>query len=251
MSHLLSLQHIHYQHKGRSILQDVSLSVDAGQIVTLIGPSGAGKTTLVRIALGLLKPTAGRCERQPKLRIGYVPQKVVVNQLMPLTVERFLTTSECRSDTLVSICQDVSITHLLQQRLNNLSGGEMQRVLLAKALLVNPQLLVLDEPVQGVDVTGQAELYQLIQDISKRLNCAVLMVSHDLHLVMSATDTVVCMNNHVCCHGHPESVSEHPAYLELFGKNIEPSLALYTHHHNHVHDGCSHDLPLADQEAKS
>ncbi|MEY3017013.1 MAG: hypothetical protein RL336_148 [Pseudomonadota bacterium] len=250
MSHLLSLQHIHYQHKGRSILQDVSLSVDAGQIVTLIGPSGAGKTTLVRIALGLLKPTTGRCERQSKLRVGYVPQKVVVNQLMPLTVERFLTTSECRADTLSAICQDVAISHLLSQRLNNLSGGEMQRVLLAKALLVNPQLLVLDEPVQGVDVTGQAELYQLIQDISKRLNCAVLMVSHDLHLVMSATDTVVCMNNHVCCHGHPESVSEHPAYLELFGKNIEPSLALYTHHHNHVHDGCNHDLPLSDEEAK-
>ena len=250
MSHLLSLQHIHYQHKGRSILQDVSLSVDAGQIVTLIGPSGAGKTTLVRIALGLLKPTSGRCERQPQLRVGYVPQKVVVNQLMPLTVERFLTTSECRADTLSAICQDVAISHLLSQRLNNLSGGEMQRVLLAKALLVKPQLLVLDEPVQGVDVTGQAELYQLIQDISKRLNCAVLMVSHDLHLVMSATDTVVCMNNHVCCHGHPESVSEHPAYLELFGKNIEPSLALYTHHHNHVHDGCNHDLPLPDEEAK-
>jgi zinc transport system ATP-binding protein len=248
MSNLLSLHNIHYQVKGRSILQDVSLAVNEGQIVTLIGPSGAGKTTLVRIALGLIAPTQGHCHRQPKLRIGYVPQKVSVNQLMPLTVERFLSTSNCQRKMLHDICEQVSIQHLIHQRLNNLSGGEMQRVLLAKALLVSPQLLVLDEPVQGVDVTGQAELYQLIQDISKRLHCAVLMVSHDLHLVMSATDTVVCMNNHVCCHGHPESVSAHPAYLELFGKSIEPSLALYTHHHNHVHDGCSHDLPIVDEE---
>ncbi len=251
MSNLLSLQHIHFQHKGRTILQDVSLTLDAGQIVTLIGPSGAGKTTLVRIALGLLKPSSGSCSRKAKLRIGYVPQKVVVNQLMPLTVERFLATSNCERKMLHDICEQVSIQHLLNQRMNNLSGGEMQRVLLAKALLVKPQLLVLDEPVQGVDVTGQAELYQLIQDISKRLHCAVLMVSHDLHLVMSATDTVVCMNNHVCCHGHPESVSAHPAYLELFGKNIEPSLALYTHHHNHVHDGCNHDVANIDEENKA
>jgi len=250
MSKLLSLQHIHFEHRGRSILQDVSLELSPGQIVTLIGPSGAGKTTLVRIALGLLKPTSGEVHRQPKLRIGYVPQKVVVNQLMPLSVERFLATSQHAAKSLADVCSQVSITHLLAQRMNNLSGGEMQRVLLAKALLVNPQLLVLDEPVQGVDVTGQAELYQLIQDISKRLDCAVLMVSHDLHLVMSATDTVVCMNNHVCCHGHPESVSEHPAYIELFGKHVEPSLALYTHHHNHVHDSCNHSNASIVKEDK-
>lgn len=241
MGSLLKLDNIHFTSQGRSILHDVSLVVGEGQIVTLIGPSGAGKTTLVRIALGLMQPTSGKSWRAPKLKIGYVPQKVVINQLMPLSVARFLETTPCGTDLFSSTIDSVSISHLLPQKLNTLSGGEMQRVLLAKALLNSPQLLVLDEPVQGVDVTGQAELYQLIQDISKRLKCAVLMVSHDLHLVMSATDTVVCMNNHICCHGHPASVSEDPAYLELFGKTIESSLALYTHHHNHVHDTCSHD----------
>jgi len=255
MGTLLKLHNISLASQGRSILQDVSLEVGEGQIVTLIGPSGAGKTSLVRIALGLLAPSSGKSWRAPKLRIGYVPQKVVINQLMPLTVSRFLETTPCEPSLLEQTVQQVNISHLLNQRINSLSGGEMQRVLLAKALLNKPQLLVLDEPVQGVDVTGQAELYQLIQDISQQLHCAVLMVSHDLHLVMSATDTVVCMNNHICCHGHPESVSAHPAYLELFGKNIEPSLALYTHHHNHVHDGCDHNhLQSSDttvQEDKS
>ncbi len=247
MSALLTLKNISLTHQGRNILHDVSIDVGQGQIVTLIGPSGAGKTSLVRIALGLLKPSAGESWRAPKLRIGYVPQKVVINQLMPLSVHRFLETTACEESLFTDTVRQVGITHLLSQRMNNLSGGEMQRVLLAKALLNKPQLLVLDEPVQGVDVTGQAELYQLIQDLSRDLHCAVLMVSHDLHLVMSATDTVVCLNTHICCHGHPESVSAHPAYLELFGKNIEPSLALYTHHHNHVHDGCDHDhLPKID-----
>jgi zinc transport system ATP-binding protein len=199
MGALLTLKNISLTHQGRNILHDVSIDVGQGQIVTLIGPSGAGKTSLVRIALGLLKPSAGESWRAPKLRIGYVPQKVVINQLMPLSVHRFLETTACEESLFTDTVRQVGITHLLSQRMNNLSGGEMQRVLLAKALLNKPQLLVLDEPVQGVDVTGQAELYQLIQDLSRDLHCAVLMVSHDLHLVMSATDTVVCLNTHICC----------------------------------------------------
>lgn len=220
----------------QEILNNVSIEVSRGEIVTLIGPNGAGKSSLVRIVLKLLKPNAGSLTTAKHLRIGYMPQKLHVEASLPLTVERFLALASSDKN---AIQEALSLTGTLKLRkspLQKLSGGETQRILLARAILRAPNLLVLDEPVQGVDVAGQAQLYQLIVEIRDRLNCGVLMVSHDLHLVMAATDTVVCLNQHVCCHGHPSSVTEHPAYLEMFGQVAQPSIAVYTHHHDHSHD---------------
>ena len=221
----------------RQILDDVSLSVRRGRILTLIGPNGAGKTTLVRVILGLLKPDAGQVERLPGIRIGYMPQRLHISDNLPLTVQRFLELG-CRNrhtTHLRDVVAQTEIEHLLESPLQQLSGGEHQRVLLARALLRKPDLLVLDEPVQGVDVTGQAALYGLITRIREQLGCGVLMISHDLHLVMATTDQVLCLNHHVCCSGHPDSVSQHPAYLELFGAPASAKLAVYTHHHDHTH----------------
>ena len=221
----------------RPILQNVSLTINPGQIVTLIGPNGAGKTTLVKIAMGLLAPTTGTVTLMPGLRIGYMPQRLQVEATMPMLVDRFLKLAPgVKPEALPGVLAEVGASHVIKARLSELSGGELQRVLLARALLREPQLLVLDEPTQGVDLKGQAELYQLITTIRDRHACSVLMVSHDLHLVMSSTDEVICLNQHVCCHGHPEHVSNDPAYLELFGKRGAEAMAVYTHHHNHHHD---------------
>ncbi|MNF39390.1 Zinc import ATP-binding protein ZnuC [compost metagenome] len=233
---LIRLSGIGVSFRGQNVLQDVQLSVKPGEIVTLIGPNGAGKTTLVRAVLGLLKPDSGSVWRKPKLRIGYMPQKLHVDATLPLSVLRFLRlvpgVDRARAQAALA---EVGAGQVLDSPLQSISGGELQRVLLARALLREPQLLVLDEPVQGVDVSGQAELYRLITQLRDRHGCGVLMVSHDLHLVMSTTDQVVCLNRHVCCSGHPEQVSGDPAFVELFGKNAQ-SLAIYHHHHDHAHD---------------
>ncbi|MCU7915493.1 MAG: zinc ABC transporter ATP-binding protein ZnuC [Candidatus Thiodiazotropha sp. (ex Gloverina cf. vestifex)] len=223
--------------QGRQILKQVSLSVGQGEIVTLIGPNGAGKTTLVRVILGLFKATDGSIKKQPNLRIGYMPQRLALSENMPLTVKRFLALGyKYKESEMLEIVHELDIELLLDSPMQRLSGGEHQRVLLARALLRQPDLLVLDEPIQGVDITGQAVLYALITQIRDRFGCGVLMISHDLHLVMSTTDQVLCLNHHVCCSGHPESVSQHPAYLELFGAAASAKLAVYTHHHDHTHD---------------
>lgn len=237
MSPLLEAREISIRLQGRQLLERVSLKVDRGEIVTLIGPNGAGKTTLVRIILGLLKADQGEVILQPGVRIGYMPQQLALSENMPLRVERFLSLGAGRSDSdVATIVDELLIGKLLRQPMQRLSGGERQRVLLARALMRRPELLVLDEPVQGVDVTGQAALYSLITEIRERFGCGVLMISHDLHLVMATTDQVLCLNQHVCCSGHPESVSQHPAYLELFGAPASARLAVYTHHHDHTHD---------------
>lgn len=228
---------------SRHLLKNADLTLDAGKIVTLIGPNGAGKTTLVRSVLGLIKIDEGKIEQAPNLRIGYMPQKIHIDASLPLNVERFLTLGGKPRGDLNEILQLTGIEKLGKTPMQLLSGGETQRVLLARALLRDPQLLVLDEPVQGVDVNGQSALYALINDIRKARNCGVLLVSHDLHLVMSTTDTVICLNQHVCCHGHPAQVTNDPAYLALFGASYiendgikQPQVALYTHHHDHHHD---------------
>ncbi|MBF7728822.1 zinc ABC transporter ATP-binding protein ZnuC [Pseudomonas sp. N040] len=233
---LLRLQGITVQFAGQAVLQDVQLQVDAGEIVTLIGPNGAGKTTLVRAVLGLLKPDSGTLWRKPRLRIGYMPQKLTVDPTLPLSVLRFLrlVPGVDRTSALAALAE-VGAEQVIDSPLQRISGGELQRVLLARALLRKPELLVLDEPVQGVDVAGQAELYRLITRLRDRYHCGVLMVSHDLHLVMSTTDQVICLNRHVCCSGHPEQVSGDPAFVELFGQDAR-SLAIYHHHHDHSHD---------------
>jgi len=230
---------------GHTVLSGVDVRVRAGEIVTLIGPNGAGKTTLVRVILGLIKPTRGTVQRQKGLTVGYMPQRLTIDPAMPITVKRFLQLGVARGLT-VAACErvlaDVGAKHVLRQSMQGLSGGEMQRVLLARALVRQPDLLVLDEPVQGVDLTGQAELYRLVQTIREQRGVGVLMVSHDLHVVMAQTDHVICLNRHVCCAGHPEVVSRDPQFSALFGLDVAAALAVYTHRHDHTHDLDGHVL---------
>lgn len=203
--------------------------------MTIIGPNGAGKSSLVKTAAGLIEPQQGTIIRKPKLRVGYMPQKIKINPQLPLTTGRFL--SLCgKKSALNTAVKRLDIECLLDTPVQNLSGGEMQRVLLARALLQRPELLILDEPAQGVDISGQAELYHLLGELRNELNCGVLLVSHDLHIVMAQTDHVLCLNKHICCHGAPESVSKHPEYLQLFGKEAAKDIAVYTHMHDHTHD---------------
>jgi zinc transport system ATP-binding protein len=233
---LIEVRGVGVARGGRTLLDGVDLSVASGRIVTLIGPNGAGKTTLIKVMLGLLNPDAGSVRRQPGLRVGYMPQRLVVPEHMPLRVDRFVRLGGAvDGEALRELSVEVGIAHLMRQSMQALSGGEHQRVLLCRALLRDPQLLVLDEPVQGVDIGGQAALYQLIARIRERRGCAVVMVSHDLHLVMAATDEVLCLNRHVCCAGHPDTVSRHSEFLALFGPEVQRSMAPYTHHHDHRH----------------
>tara|TARA_R110000782_G_scaffold29363_12_gene73071 strand:- start:2278 stop:3033 length:756 start_codon:yes stop_codon:yes gene_type:complete len=235
-SPLIKLDHISLKRQQQSLLSDVSLSLIPRQIMTIIGPNGAGKSTLIKIALGLIKPDSGSIFRQANLRIGYMPQRLTLNPLMPLSVERFLSMASPSKQNIANALERTGISHLRKRPLHDISGGETQRVLLSRALLSDPKLLVLDEPAQGVDISGQTELYELINNLRDTLGCAVLMVSHDLHWVMAQTDTVICLNQHVCCHGHPEHVSNDPAYLSLFGRRHAEAVALYQHDHDHQHD---------------
>ena len=229
----------------RAVLDRIDLHVSRGEIVTVIGLNGAGKSTLVRALLGLIAPTGGKVTRQPGLRIGYSPQHLHLDATLPLTVAGFLTlggrTSESRlGDTLA----EVGVADVLGSQVADISGGELHRVLLARALLRKPDLLVLDEPLAGVDVAGQSELYRLIATIRDRYACGVLLVSHDLHVVMAATDRVVCINHHVCCTGRPEAVTRSPEFIALFGRQVAQGLAVYTHHHDHQHDVAGAPVPL-------
>lgn len=237
---LIQAQGLSLSRRERSILNQVDLTLEAGKVVTLIGPNGAGKTSLVRCLLGLMRADSGKIERLADLRIGYMPQKLHLDASLPLSVRRFLALGGKPRLALDEILALTGTAKLIDMPMQSLSGGETQRVLLARALLRDPQLLVLDEPVQGVDVSGQVALYNLINEIRDRRGCGVLLVSHDLHLVMARSDTVVCLNQHVCCHGHPEQVSNDPAYIALFGElpggRQQPSIAIYTHHHDHQHD---------------
>ncbi|MGE4218820.1 MAG: zinc ABC transporter ATP-binding protein ZnuC [Alphaproteobacteria bacterium] len=229
------------RYAGRPVLEHVDLTVAPGEIVTLIGPNGSGKTTLVRTLLGLQAPDAGSVHRRRGLCIGYLPQRFAVEPVLPLTVRRLLTLTRRQGETvLLATLDEVGGAHLLDSPVQGLSGGELQRVLLARALLRDPDLLVLDEPVQGVDYKGEIELYALIARIRDRRRCGVLMVSHDLHLVMAATDRVICLNGHVCCSGAPEAVSRDPGYIALFGRQVAEGLAVYTHAHDHEHDLSGH-----------
>ncbi len=233
---LLEAKNIAYLKKDKKILNDVSLSLRGGEIITLIGPNGAGKTSLIRILLGLSKPSSGTVERKTNLSVGYVPQGINIPEVMPLRVYDFLNvTAKYNKEKCREVLTQVNCEYLLLSAMQDISGGEMQRVLLARALLKKPQLLVLDEPASGMDIIGQQALYETIQNIRYKYGCSILMVSHDLHLVMAATDRVICLNTHVCCTGHPDDVSEHPEYIKLFGNAIN-GLALYSHHHDHEHD---------------
>ena len=234
---------------GRVVLDHVDVTVAEREIVTVIGPNGAGKSTLLRLLLGLAKPDRGEAWIRPGIRIGYMPQRLPVDETLPLSVRRFLRLGRAAGlkrgadDVLRHALDEVGAPEVLDTAIQSISGGEFQRVLLARALLRDPALLVLDEPVQGVDVAGQEDLFRLILEIRDRRGLGVLMVSHDLHLVMAATDTVVCLNHHVCCTGRPEAVRVDPAYLALFGAARGGELAVYTHRHDHVHDAPHHAHP--------
>ena len=247
-SRLIAAEGIALGFERRRVLDGVDIAVHEGEVVTLIGPNGAGKTSLVRVLLGLLAPDAGRLWRRPGLVVGYVPQQVNRDPVLPLAAERFLslggrsTAAERRA-----ALEEVGASHAAGQPFDALSGGELQRVLLARALLRNPDLLVLDEPVRGVDLGGQIALYDLIDAIRKKRGCGVLMVSHDLHLVMAATDQVVCLNTHICCAGRPDAVARHPEYRALFGSAAE-RLAVYVHDHDHAHALAGEVLPLSGSE---
>ena len=233
---LLTAKNVGFSVSGKTILADVSLKLHSKEIITLIGPNGAGKTSLIRILLGLNQATTGVVKRENNLRIGYVPQRITVPDVMPLRVCDFLNvTGRYSMEQCLQILEEVNCGYLLSAPMQNISGGEVQRILLARALLKEPQLLVLDEPASGMDIIGQQALYETIRLVRDRHGCGVLMVSHDLHLVMAATDKVICLNSHICCTGHPDDVSEHPEYIKLFGDAID-GLALYSHHHDHEHD---------------
>lgn len=237
MTNLVSLKKISVSFGQRRVLSDVSLSLRPGRILTLLGPNGAGKSTLVRVVLGLVAPDEGVIKRDRNLRIGYVPQKLHLDATLPLTVSRFMRLRPgTRKADILPALKRVQAGHLIDAPMQKLSGGETQRVLLARALLNKPQLLVLDEPTQGVDVNGQVALYDLIDKLRQELDCAVLMVSHDLHLVMAKTDDVLCLNHHICCSGTPEVVSTHPEFIAMFGPRGAEQLGIYRHQHNHRHD---------------
>ena len=234
---LLSAKDISFSRAQKLILDQVSFDLYRGQITTIIGPNGAGKSTLTGIVNGLIDNYSGEIKRQPGLKIGYLPQRVYVNTLMPLSVERLLqlTRSVNASEVDAALVQ-AEVANLKHRQVQSLSEGELKRVLLARTTLGRPDLIVLDEPTAGVDVTGELKMYELITEFRKQLDCGILLVSHDLHLVMSKTDQVLCLNQHLCCSGLPESVSQHPEYLALFGQQAADSIAVYTHHHDHVHD---------------
>lgn len=246
---LISASQLGYAVRGHQILNDVSLQLHDDEIVTLIGPNGAGKTSLVRILLGLKKATSGTVYKKPGVRVGYVPQKLHIDPVLPLRVRDFLLTVGSHDDAdLLRVLGEVDMPQLLTSAVQALSGGEFQRVLLARALLRRPDVLVLDEPAQGVDIIGQQGLYRTIKHIRDRYGCGVLMVSHDLHLVMASADQVICLNTHICCTGHPDDVSAHPEYLKIFGQAME-GLAPYSHHHDHSHDAHGNVIPLEHEGA--
>lgn len=240
---LASLSGVSKVYGTTTVLDHVDLTVHAGEIVTIVGPNGSGKTTLVRILLDLAAATDGTVTRKPDIRIGYVPQHLKADDTLPISVRRFLALVPSNNADVDRAVAEAGIGHILDNPLSSLSGGEGRRVLLARALLRNPDLLVLDEPAAGVDVSGQAELYTLISTLRRQRGCGILVVSHDLHLVMAQTDRVVCLNHHVCCTGHPETVSRHPEYIALFGSEVSRNLAVYTHHHDHHHDLAGEPVP--------
>ncbi|WP_395516074.1 ATP-binding cassette domain-containing protein [Pseudorhizobium flavum] len=232
---LVDLQRAGIQRNGRWLVRGVDLSISRGEILTLIGPNGAGKSTTAKLVTGVLRPNEGTVARAGDLRIGYVPQKLSIDWTMPLSVRRLMRLTNGLTDAdLTAALSATGISHLINAEVRHLSGGEFQRALLARAIARKPDLLVLDEPVQGVDFAGETALYDLIRQIRDATGCGILLISHDLHMVMAATDTVICLNGHVCCRGTPDSVSRSEDYQRLFGVNAR-GLALYSHQHDHTH----------------
>ena len=234
-STLVKLNNAGFKQNDKWLVEGVSLTVQKGKIVTLIGPNGSGKSTTAKIALGIYKNIEGSVEKYTN-KVGYVPQKISIDWTLPLWVYDFMLLTENIKDEAIDEALTLTgVIHLKNKNLGNLSGGEFQRVLIARAISKKPELLVLDEPVQGVDYTGEIALYELIKRISDTLNCGILLISHDLHTVMTATDHVVCLNGHVCCSGSPMDVAKNNEYKTLFGEQASQILSVYEHKHDHVH----------------
>jgi len=232
---LVELHKAGFKQNNKWLVEGVSLKVEKGKIVTLIGPNGSGKSTTAKIAFGIYKNIEGTVKKYTN-KIGYVPQKISIDWTLPLRVYDFMLLTEDISEEAIDEALALTgVTHLKDKNLGNLSGGEFQRVLIARAISKKPELLVLDEPVQGVDYTGEIALYELIKKISDTLNCGILLISHDLHTVMTATDHVVCLNGHVCCSGSPMDVAKNNEYKTLFGEQASQILSVYEHQHDHVH----------------
>ncbi|MBO6782383.1 MAG: metal ABC transporter ATP-binding protein [Alphaproteobacteria bacterium] len=235
-SPLVTLENAGIRRDGRWLVRGVDLNVSRGEIVTLIGPNGGGKSTTAKIALGLMPPDEGAATRNEGLTVGYVPQSLSIDWTLPLTVARFMTlTNRLAPGEIAAALDRVGIAHLATAEVRHLSGGEFQRALLARAIARKPDLLVLDEPVQGVDFAGELALYELISNIREILDCGILMISHDLHVVMASTDSVVCLDGHICCQGTPRAVAESAEYRQLFGARAAAALAVYEHAHDHTH----------------
>ncbi|WP_369413104.1 ATP-binding cassette domain-containing protein [Maritalea mediterranea] len=233
---LVHLDNVGVYRDGKWLVRGVTFDVHPQEIVTLIGPNGSGKSTSVKAALGVLSPTEGQVVRQSDLQVGYVPQKFALDWTLPMPVKRLMNLTQKHSHAEIERALElVGIAHLKSSNVQSLSGGETQRALLARALLMQPDLLVLDEPVQGVDFAGEIALYDLIKTIRDETGCGILLISHDLHVVMAQTDTVICMNGHVCCRGTPKLVAESDEYRRLFGARAAQSLAVYEHDHDHTH----------------
>ncbi|MDN5787071.1 metal ABC transporter ATP-binding protein [Pseudorhodobacter sp.] len=257
---LISAQDITVRFGRTDILTGVTLAVERGEIVTVVGPNGSGKSTLLRALLGIQPVAHGHVTRDPALRIGYVPQRLHIDRTMPITARRFLSLPKrCTDAQAGEVLTRCGVAEVETRQLSDLSGGQLQRVLLARALLNRPEILVLDEPTQGLDQQGEAAFYQLIADVRRDSGAAVLLVSHDLHVVMAASDRVICLNGHVCCEGAPDVVRDAPEYRALFGFGTQGALALYRHDHDHNHGpgaahehgpGCghSHDHDYGDQK---
>ena len=238
---LIETEGLSVRYGATTVIERVDFTISAGEIVTIVGPNGSGKSTLVRALLGIVPPSAGRIWRRRALRVGYVPQRLSIDATMPLTVARFLALPRRASASAVArATARLGAEGLGQRQMASLSGGQFQRVVMARALLARPEVLILDEPTQGLDQPGVASFYRLIEELRQDLGCAVLLVSHDLHVVMSASDRVICLNRHICCQGTPEIVSEAPEYRALFGIGTGGALALYRHEHDHRHDHDHH-----------
>lgn len=242
MSPLLEVKDLGVRHGAAFVLGPVDLVLNKGEIVTIVGPNGSGKTTLLRAILGAVRPVRGHVKKKRGLKIGYVPQKLAIDRTLPMTVRRFLDLPKrVPNEEADAALRRTGSDDLADRQIAALSGGQLQRVLLARALIGTPDLLILDEATQGLDQPGSAEFYTLIADVRDALGCAVLMVSHELHVVMAASDRVICLNGHVCCHGTPEHVASAPEYRALFGTGTKGALALYRHEHDHAHDHAGHD----------
>ena len=232
---LLKVENAGVSINDKSLVKGVSFEIKKGEIVTLIGPNGSGKSTTAKIALGIYKKIDGKVKKYTD-KIGYVPQKISIDWTLPIRVLDFMTLTEELTQDQINIALNLTgVEHLKDKSLSNLSGGEFQRVLIARAISKKPELLVLDEPVQGVDFKGEIALYELIKQISEKMKCGILLISHDLHVVMSATDFVLCLNGHVCCSGAPHKVVKDSKYKELFGDRASNILSLYEHNHDHTH----------------